>query len=170
MLARHTLRHLQRLGWSVCAVALLAVATARAEPSEPAGEAGEVGPRHRLGLFAGVTFKEHEGGSATLGADYLYRLGRPVSVGGVLETTGKDSRDWILAALGVWHPSERWRVFGGLGIEVAQDDRDSEFLFRVGADYDFELTRHWAIAPTLALDFTESENAIVIGVTFGRGF
>lgn len=129
--------------------------------------------RHDIGVFVGATFADSDVG-ASIGLDYEYRLDRIFGIGGVVEYTGSDFRDGIIAATAYWHPwsGERWKdlkVYAAAGTDIQPADKSSSFLIRIGAEYGFALRSGYEIAPAFNIDLTD-EVAYVIGVTFAKGF
>jgi hypothetical protein len=47
---------------------------------------------------------------------------------------------------------------------------ETEFLFRAGVAYEFELSERWAVIPEVNVDFVDGEEAFVFGLSFGFGF
>jgi hypothetical protein len=47
---------------------------------------------------------------------------------------------------------------------------DNEFLFRIGAAYEFMLNERWMLTPEIAVDFVDGEEAFVYGLVLGYGF
>lgn len=52
---------------------------------------------------------------------------------------------------------------------VVDSDHATEFLVIIGGEYASE-AGSWEIAPQLNFDFVEDAQAIVLGVTIGKGF
>jgi hypothetical protein len=48
--------------------------------------------------------------------------------------------------------------------------RGTEELVRLGAEYAFEFSDGWEIAPQINVDFVDSEDVWVFGVVFAKGF
>lgn len=123
--------------------------------------------RHHIGLLLGNTEEGHENGF-TIGADYEYRLKELVGLGGVAEYIGGDFDSFVLAGLVFIHPYRDLRFVLGPGFEK----RDGEYnsFLRVGVGYRFHVGKAWTIAPEFNVDFGERDEALVYGVSIGRGF
>lgn len=123
--------------------------------------------RHHVGLLLGNTEEGHENGF-TIGADYEYRLKQVVGLGGVTEYIGGDFDSFLVAGLVFIHPYRDLRFVIGPGVEK----RDSEYvsLLRLGIGYRFHVGKAWTIAPEFNVDFGERDEALVYGVSIGRGF
>jgi hypothetical protein len=82
---------------AVCTTLALAAQPVMAQEAEgeDAAEWAEEG-RHELGVFLGITDKKSDTGFS-VGLDYEYRLSRMFGIGGLLEYTGSDFRDGIVA-------------------------------------------------------------------------
>ena len=125
--------------------------------------------RHELGLFLGVTDQKSDTGFS-VGLDYEYRLSRMFGIGGLLEYTGSDFRDGIVAVPFYVHPWKELKLVAAPGIEIEAEDGSEEFLVRVGAEYGFDVRRGFEIAPALYFDFTSEDVAIVAGAAIARSF
>ena len=141
-------------------------------PAEEAGHGskGEVlENRHGIELFLGNAHDDGEDGF-TVGLGYEYRLNQLFGIGGFMEFTGGDLKEWILAPAFVLHPYKGWRFLVAAGVDVSRHDRDNEFLFRVGAGYEFEIGEKWAITPEFNVDFVDNSEVFVYGLSFGYKF
>ena len=155
---------------------VLAIASGLAYTTVQAAEHGEhhhMSP-HVGGLFLGATIPEEGSTEVTIGAEYEYRINEMFGVGGIVEYTPEaedgEGAGVAVAALHV-HPMERLRLTVGGGMEfVDSEEKDDEALFRIGAAYDFELGNNYAIAPTVAVDFVDGDQAVVVGATLSRHF
>jgi hypothetical protein len=123
--------------------------------------------RHHMGLLLGNTQEGHENGF-TIGADYEYRLTKLVGLGGVAEYIGGDFDSFVLSGLFFIHPYRGLRFVLGPGFE--NRDSDNKFFLRAGVGYRFHVGDAWTIAPELNVDFFERDEALVYGVSIGRGF
>jgi len=138
--------------------------TAQGEAMEWAEEG-----RNDLGLFLGVTDSDGENGFS-VGLDYERRLSRGFGIGGVIEYTGNDYRDGIVAASFNWHAWKELKLLAAPGVEVNRADGSDAFLFRIGAEYGFAIGKGFEIAPALNFDFTSDETSVVYGLSFARKF
>jgi len=141
-------------------------------PAEEAGHdsKGEgLENRHGIELLLGNTHDDGEDGF-TVGLGYEYRLSQLFGIGGFVEFTGGDLEEWILAPALTLHPYKGWRFLVAAGVDVSRHDRDNEFLFRVGAGYEFEIGEKWAIIPSFNVDFVDNSEVLVYGLNFGYKF
>jgi len=151
----------------------LGKATASENESEPqthpeSAHEGGGHLRHSLGLFLGAT-KEHDEYHDTLGIEYVYRINRLWSVGGVIERADRDKSSTLTNIFAHLHP---WRglYFGG-GVGKKDPGEERENVGRVTIGWEFEIGKRWAISPQANLDFIEdAENEEVYGVIFGIRF
>ena len=123
--------------------------------------------RHHMGLLLGNTEEGHENGF-TIGADYEYRQTELVGLGGVAEYIGGDFDSFVLAGLVFIHPYRGLRFVLGPGFE--NRDSDNKFFLRAGIGYGFHIGKAWTIAPEFNVDFFDRDEALVYGVSIGRGF
>lgn len=55
--------------------------------------------------------------------------------------------------------------------ESSDGESETSFTFRVGAGYEFELSRRWSLAPEFNADFISGKRAtLVYGLSLGFGF
>lgn len=146
---------------------LLITVGLRSAGAEDQHSAHEEFHRHHVGLLLGNTEEGHENGF-TIGADYEYRQTELIGLGGVTEYIGGDFDSFVLAGLVFIHPYRDLRFVLGPGFE----NRDSEniFFLRVGIGYRFHVGKAWTIAPEVNVDLFERDEALVYGVSIGRGF
>jgi len=150
---------------AILALALsLSALRTRAGEAEGEHEGGE--HRHHVGLFLGNTYLEGENG-ATVGLDYEYRLSPLFGIGATLEYAGGDHDATIGATSLYLHPLGHWRLQVGPGVE--REHGENEFLIRTGISYEFEFDR-WTLAPTVNVDFVDSEESWVFGLAVGHKF
>ena len=142
------------IAWGVCLA------------EEEKGHEEHFGP-HRIELLLGNTHDDGENGF-TIGVGYEYRISPLVGVGGLIESVTGEDREWILLVPVLFHPYKGWRFLLGPGFE-GNRTKDNEFVFRVGAAYEFEIGR-WAIAPQFNLDFVDNRKVPVFGVSFVYAF
>ena len=84
----------------------------------------------------------------------------------MVEHTFGDLDFTVYAVPFVYHAGP-WKLFVAPGIE--DSDLETTELVRLGVTREFEVGS-WAIAPQLAYDLVNGENAVVLGVEFGKGF
>jgi hypothetical protein len=159
-----------RKSFSIMLVALVAIAltgigagTVLAE--EEAGEEG----RNELSLFLGGTHTSDDDGFS-VGLDYEYHVNRRFGIGGLLEYTGPDFREWIVGLPICWHPWRELKLFVAPGVDFDRPDDKTYFLVRIGSEYGFGIGRGFEIAPALNIDFTSEETSLVYGVSIAKKF
>jgi hypothetical protein len=164
------------IGCIACLCALLAMVPAsrpaRAAGDESAQDKGEEWAedgRNDLSLFLGVTDSDGDKGFS-VGLDYERRLSRGFGIGGVIEYTGNDYRDGVVAASFNWHAWKELKLLAAPGVEIDHADGSDAFLFRIGAEYGFAIGKGFEIAPALNFDFTSDETSVVYGLSFARKF
>jgi hypothetical protein len=154
---------------------------ARPPSTTPAQEEAE--HQNELAAVVAAT-KEHEGETFfTLGVEYERRLTPKLGVGGEIEYLF-DADRWIVVVPLVLHPGYGLKIFGGPGFERSQvegtetepdlDERESNFLLRIGAGYVLEFAERYSVTPTVSVDFIrepdEWNHAFVYGVSVGVAF
>lgn len=128
--------------------------------------------KHIPGIFIGATHFDSET-EITFGLEYEYKIDHQWGVGAVYEKTseahhGEGVSVSLISAF--YHPNNNVRLGLGLGQErVGGYHPHTENLYRVSAGYDFHVER-FGIAPTVAVDFVDGEEALVFGVAFTRPF
>jgi len=125
--------------------------------------------RNLLGAYLGVTTSGDEEG-VSVGIEYERRLSARFGIGAVIEHTGADFRENIVAVSFAWHPWKELKLFAAPGVAIETAEASSEALLRVGVDYGLGIGKGFEIAPGIAFDFTESENSVVIGAVFSKSF
>ena len=172
----------KNVGLYLCAVrkaalfgALFVIFTAShlfaAEQTHPTHEDSEHYHRNNIGFFFGNTYEDSHHGSEnglTVGFNYERRLSKLLGIGGFYEYAGGDFDKWSIGVPLFFHPYKAWRFQLAPGLEHRESD--DEFLFRIGAAYDFQLSERWAIVPEANVEFVDSEEALVFGLTLGFGF
>jgi len=152
---------------------------------EPAGEALEASEEHaeehgehfhanHLSLFIGATeAEEHHGEKGdpdfTLGVDYERRLSQLWGVGGMIDWVVEGRREWLIGPIGFVHPYKGLKFFAAPCYQHIREGAKDEFVFRLGAAWDFEVGKY-SIAPNVIYDFADEHDFLVLGVTIGRGF
>jgi hypothetical protein len=131
-------------------------------------------PHHHLALFAGGGIETESGESDRAGFAlalvYEYRFHEKWGIGAAVDALGQNTmRDTAIAFSVSFHPTERWRLFAGPGVEFT--DHGDEFLIRMGVGYEIPLTGKWTVAPEFAADFVEGGKRLFIGgVALGYEF
>ncbi len=120
-----------------------------------------------LSGFVGVTGETRRDYATTLGIGYERRISQIFSVGVLAEHTYGDLDFWVYAVPFAYRAG-RWKVLVAPGVE--DSDHGTEFLFRAGAEYAFEIGDGWEVVPSLSIDFVDGEQLGVIGVALAKGF
>lgn len=133
----------------------------------------EAGQYHRnmVELFLGNTHEDADHGSEnglSVGFTYERRLTDLLGVGGFYEYAAGDFDKWSIGVPLFMHPYGAWRLDFAPGLEHREGE--TEFLFRAGVAYEFELSERWAVIPEVNVDFVDGEEAFVFGLSFGFGF
>jgi len=128
--------------------------------------------KHFPGFFLGATHLDSET-VFSYGLEYEYKFDSSWGAGAVYEETNDahhgDGVTVVLAAL-YYHPLKYIRVGIGAGTaKVGGAHSYSENLYRLSANYDYHLG-DFSIEPTIAVDFADGEEALVLGVAFVRPF
>ena len=123
--------------------------------------------RNEIGIYLGVTESGGDEGFS-VGIDYERRLSLRFGVGGVVEHTGADFRENILAVSFIWHPWKELKLFAAPGLEI--EDGETGALLRLGLEYGFSIGKGFEISPGVAFDFTEGEDATIIGAVVSKKF
>ena len=123
--------------------------------------------RNELGIYLGVTESGGDDG-LSVGIDYERRLSLHFGIGGVVEHTGADFRENIVAVSFNWHPWKELKLFAAPGLAIEEDDTGG--LLRLGFEYGFAIGKGFVISPGVAFDFTENEDSILIGAVFSKKF
>jgi len=151
---------------------------ALAEVDHEAGSA-EHETRHVISLFLGATDESDFDPEFTSGLEYAYRVTPRWGVGGLVEHVGGDARNTVWGVPFSWFPHGGWVFLAGPGVEIysgsatvppGQDEGETNFLFKIGAAYEFEFGRSFLLAPTVNVDFVDGEHTPVYGVHFGFRF
>ena len=123
--------------------------------------------RKGIALFGGNTQDGSENG-ASIGLEYLYRISPHFSIGGLGEYAGGDFDSWVIGIPLYVRP------YAGLYFRLAPglefEDSETDFLFRTGLGYEFELSPGWLLAPDFNVDFVDGETKLVYGLILVKGF
>lgn len=144
------------------------------EHHETEGEShGHTFHRNLFGGFIGFTGEDNRAGGGreralTLGLEYERRFSESFGLGVGVERAFGDLDFTVITVPFVYH-SGPWAFSAGPGIEIPDDDHDSEFVFRAAASYAFEFDRY-ELAPKAGLDFVNDELVFFAGVAIGFGF
>ncbi|WP_247664636.1 hypothetical protein [Pseudoalteromonas sp. MMG010] len=127
---------------------------------------------HIPGVFIGATHAQDET-EFTYGIEYEYKFTSQWGAGVVYERADSAHHDdgvSVLLASVYYHPTKSIRLGVGFGEErIGGDHPHEEDLYRVSAAYDFHIG-NFGLAPTLAVDFIDDEEAVVVGVALTRPF
>ena len=125
--------------------------------------------KNLVGLFTGVAHKDRSGTDTAyaVGLEYERRINERFGIGALAEYTGGDADFWIYAVPFAYHFGH-WKFLLAPGVEDGH--HGSQELFRVGAEYAFDMGGGWEIAPQLNVDFVDSDEVWVLGVVFAKGF
>ncbi|MDO6834158.1 hypothetical protein Q4596_00915 [Pseudoalteromonas carrageenovora] len=128
--------------------------------------------KHVPGIFIGTTHFDSES-EFTFGIEYEYKFTNEWGAGVVYERTNDahhgDGTAVVLASL-FYHPTKNIRLGVGFGEErIGGGHPHNEDLYRISSAYDFHVGA-FGIAPTVAVDFIDDEEAIVIGFAITRPF
>lgn len=129
------------------------------------GQEEEEGPEGKsdISLFLGGTTNS-DATAFTIGLDYQYRLSRVFGVGAILDHAAGDISSTLVAPALFLHLKQ-------LSFTVAPaaefSDDGTAFVFRVGAEYEFEISK-FTISPAIFYDTERGgEPALVYGLSFG---
>ncbi len=120
-----------------------------------------------IGVFLGGANHKAENGFA-VGLDYEHRLNSILGAGALVEYTAGDFDSWVVAASLYIHPYKGFRVVLAPGFE--NREKETNFLFRTGLAYQFEIGKNLSISPEYNVDFVHGETTHVYGVSFGFAF
>lgn len=128
--------------------------------------------KHLPGVFIGATHAKSKT-EFTFGVEYEYKFNRNWGAGAVFERTNDAHKgDGVAVALGsvYYHPNNNVRLGLGYGEErIRGAHPHTESLVRVSASYDYHLG-DFGVAPTLAVDFVDGDEAWVFGIAIIRPF
>lgn len=120
-----------------------------------------------LGLFGGITSEDRREGALTFGIEYERRFNQSFGLGVVAERATGDLDFWVYAMPIAFHTGP-WKLYIAPGVEDS-DHHGSEFPFRVGAEYAFDMGKY-ELAPQVDIDFVNGEQVYVLGLVVARGF
>ena len=160
--------------------ALLSAQQEQPHNQETGSQGAHFHPNH-VAAFAGAT-TELRGSKKThftLGADYVRRFGArgQWGVGGFGEVIFHDPTEWLFGAAGYFFPTHALWIQAATGVEFYQSghggDEPTETkvsaLLRFGAGYSIELPG-FTLTPVALLDLVRDTEALVWGVSIGKGF
>ena len=138
-----------------------------ATPVIAAGE-GDL-PVTNIGVFLGMT--DAKTTEFTFGVEAEYHFANHFGVGAVLETTPEGHGGYgvtMALAMAHLHPGLNLRLSGGVGAEFVKGKTYE--VFRLAAAYEHFMRKYYLLAPTVAVDFVNGEENLVVGLVFGRSF
>ncbi|MFC1822562.1 hypothetical protein ACFL9T_07630 [Thermodesulfobacteriota bacterium] len=147
-------------------VCLFGFTASAEEVDQKAGEKEE-DYRNRIAFFGGNTQDGSENGLSG-GLSYEFFLGSHFGVGGAVEYAGGDFDSWVIIAPLFLHPYAGWGFWVAPGVEI--EDGETNFLFRIGLGYEFELWPRWSLGPEFNADFSDGETKLVYGLTLSLKF
>lgn len=180
---------MRKIGMSGCVVVLLAALLSQVSRGQSHGgpdpDTGHASHAHHVAVFGGTTVNlEKSGAHATVGLDYVFRLseGRsPYGVGIFGEAILASHTEWVAGALAYFFPVGGLWFRTGPGMEFVTEEHEgegegsstlshtTEFLYRVGAGYNFGIGSV-ILAPSVDLDIVRAHTTLVIGLNVGYGF
>ena len=125
---------------------------------------------NRVGLFLGATTKTSNGHTEfSIGVEYERHLTELLGFGGVFEWEPSFEERVLVAPALFIHP------VGDLLVTVAPgaqfEEHSTQFVFRVGVAWEFELGDGFGLAPTISYDFVESgSDAVSYGLVLNFSF
>ena len=154
---------------TLAALATLSCATSPRPATAQARVVDDAG-RHHLSVIVGATIlDEDESDSAfTLGLDYEYRVSERIGLGAVAERAFGPLDSTTLLATADIHLWRGLAIQTGPGVEFAEGA--TAFVVRLGALYEFELGGGFTLSPQAHYDFSDAEDAVVLGVAVGHAF
>ena len=140
-----------------------------ANGADPDGAASEEGEhKNHVSLFLGNTHNREDEKAFSIGLAYEYRVAPLFGIGALAEYAAGDIKSGVFGTPLTLHPYRGLSLVAMPGAEVTEDE--TNFLFRLGVGYEFELDRHWTIAPEFNADFVDSDIDLVFGFSLGSGF
>lgn len=122
---------------------------------------------HTFGLSMGVAHSDSENGGS-IGVEYEYNRRSNLGIGGMLDLTGGNFREALLAVPLYFHRGERLVLIGAPGINFSS--RDEQLALRLGGGYEVPLG-DLTLRPSLYYDVLDSaDNIWVFAVAFRRSF
>lgn len=129
--------------------------------------------KHVVGLFLGASNIDDET-DFSYGLEYEYKFNNTWGVGPVIEKTNDAHHgDGVTVKLLSVYAHVTSSVRLGLGYgkeEIGGAHPHSEDLIRASAAYDFHFDGGFGIAPTVAIDFVDGEQAEIFGIAFTKSF
>ncbi|MEM7701299.1 MAG: hypothetical protein AAF251_05120 [Pseudomonadota bacterium] len=125
-------------------------------------------PNHVSVLIGGTHVNDGDETAFTLGLDYEHRVTELLGLGFVIEHAFLEREATSILAVADIHVWRGFVIQVGPGVEFVGNE---EYLLgRFGTLYELELGDHFTISPQIHYDFSEGEDAIVLGLAIGRNF
>ncbi len=124
-------------------------------------------PADRVGALDELGERKDENVGA-VGASYEYRFNKLFGLGGFVEYSGGSVDAWSFGVPLYIRPIEEVRLEVAPGFE--REEGKTDFLFRVGGAYEFEIAENMALGPELFLDFVDRHVNGIYGLGFGVHF
>jgi hypothetical protein len=142
--------------------------------AEHAEEHEEHYHENHMALFVGSTeAEEHHGEKGdpdfTIGLDYERRLNKLFGLGAFAEWVAEGNREYLLGPMVFLHPYKGAKLYAAPCYQHIQESGTDNFVFRVGASWDFEFGEY-SVGPNVIYDFADEQDLLVLGVGFGVGF
>ena len=159
---------------------LLSAQAEEQQHEEAGGHGAHFHPNH-VAAFVGATSELKEGKQTyfTLGADYVRRFGPTGrwALGGFAEVIFHDPTEWLFGGAGYFFATRALWLQAASGVEFYQDEHGGHepsetkvsVLLRFGVGYMIELPG-FTLTPMALLDFVRDTEALVWGVSVGKGF
>ncbi len=124
---------------------------------------------NRVGLFLGATTKTNGNTEFSIGVEYERRFQDLLGAGLVVEWEPSFEERVLVAPALFVHPVGELLITVAPGAQFEENSTD--FVFRLGAAWEFELAHGLALAPTINYDFVESaHDAISYGLVLSLSF
>ena len=133
-------------------------------------EHSEHGPNH-ISVVVGAT-DNTEDTALTFGIDYEYRFSRMLGLGVVAEHAIDDIDATTVLLVADLHFGPGFVVQTGPGVEFldTEEGSEEEFVYRIGALYEFELGGGATLSPQLHYDITAEDDSVVALLAWGINF
>ena len=159
-----------------CVIAALACCNNTSQASE---DGGHHLPHNHIAFIVGRGYEEttdghHEDGSL-LGIVYARQSrehwGWGLTFEHVASRENNQKRHGVFSIPFSYFVNDRWRLFAGPGIEFRERGGPDKALLRFGTGYEFDIGKHFTLAPEAAVDFVAGGTKVyVIALSLGYGF
>lgn len=123
--------------------------------------------KNELSLFIGATSNESTT-AFTYGLDYQYRLSELFGIGVILDHAAGDIESTLLGPALFLHWAQ---VELALVPAIEFVDSETNYIFRLGFEYEFEFDDKYSLAPSVNFDLERrNEFAVVYGLSFAFKF